>query len=408
MKFINYFFAAALCAGLVTSCSKNTPENPPAAGEKHLVISLNGLQSKAADPAEVLATDPNVDNIAIFITNGSDKIVRKVEVAKSTETTSDWVLLTGSGTGGLMIPNVGTDISKISIYGNYKAGSDTYVTGEVGDAITIATTAAQQQGSAVLYAGSANVNSFTVDVENVDGTNVSTYSGSVQIAPAVARIQIKSVTFAESGTATVWNKDQTKSATVTWDNLSGDLLGIYLNNFYGSYDGAAVAASLMTNTTATGMIKEGQWLFSTTDAAAYASYNRWNSSTTQYDAYDLDAFNAATDECFAFNFFPGATPYLHLNLANVKVDDPDTDITSSDISVYNPTLLPLAKFANVVEYTSGGDPVTFAAGKIYNMDVEIKPYFTHTDINPVAYHIELSVTIADWTEESIDPGFQQQ
>ena len=68
-------------------------------------------------------------------------------------------------------------------------------------------------------------------------------------------------------------------------------------------------------------------------------------------------------------------------------------------------MLPLSKFANVVNYTTASGNVTFEAGKIYNVNIEIKPQFMHTDLNPVAYNI--TITIADWQEENIDPEFQQ-
>ncbi len=70
-------------------------------------------------------------------------------------------------------------------------------------------------------------------------------------------------------------------------------------------------------------------------------------------------------------------------------------------------MLPLSKFANVVNYTTASGNVTFEAGKIYNVNIEIKPQFMHTDLNPVAYNITLTITIADWQEENIDPEFQQ-
>lgn len=60
-----------------------------------------------------------------------------------------------------------------------------------------------------------------------------------------------------------------------------------------------------------------------------------------------------------------------------------------------------------MNFTTGGQNVTFEAGKIYNVNVEIKPQFMHTDLNPVAYNITLTITIADWVEENIDPEFQQ-
>ena len=363
-------------------------------------------QTKASDPVGLLSTTADVDNIAIFVTNTAGTILKKVEVDKNLTADSDWDKLT---TAGLLIPNVGTEATDLAVYGNYKKGAETYVTGAVGDKVTVAATFDQQQGSKVLYSGAGALASFDVSVENANDENVYTFTGNVSIKPVMARLQIKQVSFVANGSETVTNNSNGKSALVEWTGLTGELLGVYLNNFYKQYNGAAVAASLMTNTTAFERATEGKWLFgadaSETNEAAFASYNQWN--TSAYTPYDLDEFNTPADpdakKCFAFNFFPGQTPYLHLNLGNVSA----TTITSDDEEAYNPRLLPLSKYANIVNFTTGGQNVTFEAGKIYNVNVEIKPQFMHTDLNPVAYNITLTITIADWVEENINPEFQQ-
>ena len=379
---------------------------PRSNGEKHVVISMGGVQTKASDPVGLLSTTADVDNIAIFVTNTAGTILKKVEVDKNLTADSDWDKLT---TAGLLIPNVGTEATDLAVYGNYKKGAETYVTGAVGDKVTVTATFDQQQGSKVLYSGAGALSSFDVSVENANDENVYTFTGNVSIKPVMARLQIKQVSFVANGSETVTNNSNGKSALVEWTGLTGELLGVYLNNFYKQYNGAAVAASLMTNTTAFERATEGKWLFgadaSETNEAAFASYNQWN--TSAYTPYDLDEFNTPADpdakKCFAFNFFPGQTPYLHLNLGNVSA----TTITSDDEEAYNPRLLPLSKYANIVNFTTGGQNVTFEAGKIYNVNVEIKPQFMHTDLNPVAYNITLTITIADWVEENIDPEFQQ-
>ena len=364
MKTFKYLSVACLSLGILASCSKDANQGPaPSNGEKHVVISMGGVQTKASDPVGLLSTTADVDNIAIFVTNTAGTILKKVEVDKNLTADSDWDKLT---TAGLLIPNVGTEAT---------------------DALS----------------------SFDVSVENANDENVYTFTGNVSIKPVMARLQIKQVSFVANGSETVTNNSNGKSALVEWTGLTGELLGVYLNNFYKQYNGAAVAASLMTNTTAFERATEGKWLFgadaSETNEAAFASYNQWN--TSAYTPYDLDEFNTPADpdakKCFAFNFFPGQTPYLHLNLGNVSA----TTITSDDEEAYNPRLLPLSKYANIVNFTTGGQNVTFEAGKIYNVNVEIKPQFMHTDLNPVAYNITLTITIADWVEENIDPEFQQ-
>lgn len=407
MKTFKYLSVACLSLGILASCSKDANQGPaPPNGEKHVVISMGDVQTKASDPVGLLSTTADVDNIAIFVTNTAGTILKKVEVDKNLTADSDWDKLT---TAGLLIPNVGTEATDLAVYGNYKKGAETYVTGAVGDKVTVAATFNQQQGSKVLYSGAGALSSFDVSVENANDENVYTFTGNISIKPVMARLQIKQVSFVANGSETVTNNSNGKSALVEWTGLTGELLGVYLNNFYKQYNGAAVAASLMTNTTAFERATEGKWLFgadaSETNEAAFASYNQWN--TSAYTPYDLDEFNTPADpdakKCFAFNFFPGQTPYLHLNLGNVSA----TTITSDDEEAYNPRLLPLSKYANIVNFTTGGQNVTFEAGKIYNVNVEIKPQFMHTDLNPVAYNITLTITIADWVEENIDPEFQQ-
>ena len=260
MKTFNYFFAAFLSLGILASCSKDTDPGGPSApaGEKHVVISMGGVQTKAAGPVDPLLKTADVDNIAIFVTNSAGTILKKVEVDKDLTADSDWDKLTDVG---LLIPNVGTEASDLAVYGNYKKGLETYVTGGVGDKVTVAAAYSQQQGSKVLFAGTGALSAFDVNVENVNDENVYTFTGTVKIEPVMARIQVKKVSFVESGSETVTNTSNGKSALVEWEGLTGDLLGVYFNNFYKQYNGAAVAASLMTNTTAFERATEGKWLF---------------------------------------------------------------------------------------------------------------------------------------------------
>ncbi len=408
MKRLSYLFTAVLSLGLLASCSKETSQDTDAtATGRHVVISMGAMKTRASSPSDILSKTADVDNIVIFVTNPGGKILKKVEVNKDLTGGSDWDKLTDAG---LLISNVGADASDVAIYGNYKKGSETYVTGAVGDAVTVACTFDQQQGSKVLYSGSAALSSFGITVENANQENIYTYTGSVTIKPVMARIQIKTVSFVESGSETVTNNSNGETASIEWTGLDGKLLGVYLNNFYKQFNGSAVTASLMKNTTAFERVKEGKWLFGAdateTDEAAFASYNQWSAGV--YTPYDLAEFNTPANpddkKCFAFNFFPDQVPNLHLNLGDVTA----TTITSDNHNAYNPSLLPLAKFVNIINYTSTGTDVVFEAGKIYNVNIEIEPQFMHTDINPVAYNILLKVVIADWLEEDIDPEFQQR
>ena len=230
MKTFKYLSVACLSLGILASCSKDANQGPaPSNGEKHVVISMGGVQTKASDPVGLLSTTADVDNIAIFVTNTAGTILKKVEVDKNLTADSDWDKLT---TAGLLIPNVGTEATDLAVYGNYKKGAETYVTGAVGDKVTVAATFDQQQGSKVLYSGAGALSSFDVSVENANDENVYTFTGNVSIKPVMARLQIKQVSFVANGSETVTNNSNGKSALVEWTGLTGELLGVYLNNFY--------------------------------------------------------------------------------------------------------------------------------------------------------------------------------
>ncbi len=80
-----------------------------------------------------------------------------------------------------------------------------------------------------------------MNVENVNDENVYTFTGTViTIKSVMARIQVKKVSFVESGSETVTNTSNGKSALVEWEGLTGDLLEFTCNNFYKQYNGAAV------------------------------------------------------------------------------------------------------------------------------------------------------------------------
>lgn len=162
----------------------------------------------------------------------------------------------------------------------------------------------------MLYSGSAALSSFGVTVENANQENIYTYTGSVTIKPVLARIQIKTVSFVESGTETVTNNSNGETATIEWTGLGGKLLGVYFNNFYKQFNGSPVSASLMKNTTAFERVTEGKWLFGAdateTDEAAFASYNQWAAGA--YTPYDLAEFNTPVNpdeqEMLCIQLFP--------------------------------------------------------------------------------------------------------
>lgn len=134
---------------------------------------------------------------------------------------------------------------------------------------------------------------------------------------------------------------------------------------------------------------------SETNEAAFASYN---CGIQVHTRHDLDEFNTRpipTLKVLAFNFFPD-----RLRTCTSTWVISATTITSDDEEAYNPRLLPLSKYANIVNFTTGGQNVTFEAGKSTTSTSRSNRSSLHTDLNPVAYNITLTITIADWVKKT--------
>ena len=223
------------------------------------------------------------------------------------------------------------------------------------------------------------------------------------LTPIIARLQITKVSFLTDG-STPFSREINnvlETATVSWTGFSADLKGIYFNNFYNTYNNPGTFSDLLSNNTFQGNIQLGQWLFTnpSLNAAEFASYSNYTGGA--YQNLPLETAN----KCYAFNFFPGtAMPMIHLDLANLQI----TDIQSTDNAVFNPSLFPSERFANIVKfYKNVNTPMTaadFVAGKLYNMEIVVMPILDN-DLGNIQYNILVKVTIAPWSEETIIPGF---
>lgn len=159
-----------------------------------------GVQTKASDPVGLLSTTADVDNIAIFVTNTAGTILKSGGRQKP------------DGRLGLGQTDHRRSADSQCRDGSHgprrlrqlQKGAETYVTGAVGDKVTVAATFDQQQGSKVLYSGAGALSSFDVSVENANDENVYTH-GNVSIKPVMARLQIKQVSFVANGSETVTN-----------------------------------------------------------------------------------------------------------------------------------------------------------------------------------------------------------
>jgi hypothetical protein len=371
----------------------------------NLLVRLSGVHDTRFSAPGDIVTDQTqeLDGVMILLTDASDNVSEIVGVSKTTEP-DRWTQLTNTAEGGgIKIINVEKSTSKVYVFGNPTL-SNLYATGSVTELAT--NLPAQSNGGEVLYRGvDADLSPVVPEPFDPEQTEGQTYTAEVAIKPIVARMQIKSVTFQPTGTVTITKTiDGTpRSTDVTWSAFTGTLKGVYLNNFYYDYTFADNATTLMHNTFYDGTIQDGQWLFNGTDAASYASYVSYASG-----AYaDLPLDPSATNQCYGFNFFPGAEiPTLHLDLdADITFTNPE----NIDMEVFNPYLTNM-RFANIVKYYKDGNEMTaadFVAGHIYNMDVELKPILD-VDISTVQYNVLVTVTVEPWVEETITPGFDYE
>ncbi|WP_029902067.1 hypothetical protein [Prevotella sp. 10(H)] len=394
MKISKYFLIALASLGLF-ACSNDNETEIVDNGPKSISVTLAGATPKATGPTEIITADTkDVNSVLINLTDASGTVIATKSVTKSTDTDSDWDKLV-TPSKGLKFINVPQAVSKVYVYGN------------PGSAVTnnvVNTTLADQQGSAVLYYGmDDDLTPVVPEPVNPDPTGGNTYTANVSIAPIVARIQIKSVSFKNTGSF-VFTREingANRSANVTWDGFTANLKGIYLNAFYNTYNLPGTLDNLLRNTTFENHIQNGEWLFDTpaTNASEYASYSNYTGGA--YANLPL----APANQAYAFNFFPGTeVPTLHLDLANIDI----TNLQSSDVEVFNPALAGSERFSNIIKYYRNTNEEMTAAdfkpGTLYNMDIEVIPLLDN-DLGNIQYNVLVHVTIEPWAEETIIPGF---
>lgn len=405
----NYFLLAiAISLGLI-ACNKSengVSDIDTDDGDKSLVVKLSGVDTRFSDPGDFLNKDSqDINSFKICLTNSTDNTSTVRTIQKDAVTGSDWDKLVNSGKG-LKIMNINKSTSKVYVYANYATASFGDADQPVKD---MSTTLDKQIGGAVLYTGFDNdLKPIKDEPIDPDPTNGTTYTADVSVSPAVARMQIKSVEFEESGSIEVTKviNGTPKSTTVTWSDFSGKLKGVYFNNFYYKYSFADGAETLMRNITEEGSMENGQWLFNngTFNATSYGCYANYSGGS--YLDLPLNPFS--DKKCYGFNFFPGsAIPTIHLD---VKTTLDPANITSGDWEIFNPTLEGL-RFANIVKYKrANGDVMTaadFKPGMLYSMDVKISPVLD-TDITATQFNVIITVTVEPWGEETLTPGFEHQ
>lgn len=395
---IKQLLLAGVASMLLFSCSDKEDDIAISQNEiKSLSVSLGGIETRASSPSDIIiANAPNVNSVLINLTDASGKIITSKSVTKDAVLNSDWNKLTDPAKG-LKFINIPQSVSKVYVYGN---------PGNAVDNNVINTKLADQQGSGVLYYGMDD-DLTPIQNEPIDPTPTAgkTYTAQITIAPIVARLQITKISFKNAGSFDFTrNIDGTdKKATITWTGFSGNVKGIYMNNFYNTYNLPGTMDNLLLNSTFEKHIQNGMWTFDTNpiiDAASFASYNIYNADGT-YGNLPLDL----AGKCYGFNFFPGtAMPQLHIDLSDLNI----TDFKSSDTEVFNPGLANSVRFANLTKYykevNTEMTAADFKPGTLYNMEIELIPMLDN-DLGNIQYNVLVHVTIAPWNEQTITPGF---
>lgn len=409
MKRKVYYLLAFTALSLMACTNDDELTTVDNATPKTIQLTLSGPTSattKAApsNPTDIIAdqTPGIVTSVDVYITDVSDIILRAARIANPSD---QWTKLIS--TGGLKFINVPGTSSKVYVFGNLGAAS---LAAEGANISTVALTKTldQQQGvGSLLYLGDDQTITPTLpEPTPPDETVGTTFVAHVDLIPIVSRFQITKIAFANTGddqvTKTIGGLPVT--ATVAWTGFSGQVDGIYMNNFYNSNTNR-VPSDLKANVTATSNIVGGTWMFTADDFATIASYSNYASSV--YTPLALPT----TGKCYAFNFFPEGlasttSPKLHLRLSDLSY----TGLTSTDQNVFNPSLVTGTtgpKYLNITGFTTNGTtPVTFAANKLYNLEITIKPYFLQDDITHIQYNVICTVTVQPWSTVTLIPTFE--
>lgn len=414
MKLKKCFLFALATLGLM-ACS-NEDENGPSIDSnspKSIFVSIQGanLDTKAAPgaPGDIVGdnTAGTINAVDLYITDANGVILRALNAANGS---ADWTSLTGDG---LKVINVDASANMVYVFGNL--GGTLAAEGVNISTVDLTKTLDQQQGTAnLLYLGLDNdLTPVVPEPTPPDETVGSTYTANVELTPIVSRFQITKIEFLTTGSDLVSKVEGgvTKTATVAWTGFTGDVIGIYMDQFNFS-NLNRTPSILKVNTTSVGTIQNGQWLFdaAVNDYSAIAGYNKYTAPT--YAALPLPQ---ATNQCYAFNFFPenlGAAtlPKIYFQVTNMH----KTTLTSTDENVFNPALVAqtptTVEFVNVLSFRKDATtPMTaadFQANKLYNLEISIKPYYLQDDIHHVQYNVLCTETVKPWTVQNLLPDFE--
>ena len=332
---------------------------------------------------------------------------------------------------------------------------------------SVAQAAIPYLGADYSLATAGDVSELPTVPEGESSTASQTLQADITIRPVISRLQMKKIGVAQNGSLELTEKQlgvgesKTVKYKVEWTGFNPTLVGIYMSNFYKN---AVIDGNNFTSaeTFATpgneGAIANGAWGGLEAEYNKIAAYHNYDASykalfntalnNTSADGNNFYFYDNAKDgnKVIPFNFFvpyditsdktdgtevmSGAlTPAFHLQFTNtsgptissVQIDDGSgsgyVDVTDDDIELQIksqftfPTTADGTAFANIVKFYDGTTTadVEIQPAKIYNMsDVLVTPFnITGTTKYSSQKNVVVKVTVVNFTETDVDPGFDK-
>lgn len=370
----------AMCAfaATFTACSNENNEVPNVdqKDSKSVFMKLElPAVTKAVGPAVTGAAQ--VNNLSIYFHDGTN-IVKFVSVTSST-TPSLAALTTGA-----QIADVPATATQVTIYANVPAAVGLPIAG------TLASVKAKEVDmvsqnvitNVVLKSADENLTTFSGGTPPVWATGIQNNDkyASVEIAPAVARVEIEGI-----------QTSSTKIATFT-------LKGIYLNNFSEKFSLAGTSSALVNYGATAAAYAQGQGLYTPANSGIL-----YDEMTTAASGSPL-AVEAGASNFWTYQVAPNAGTTANSQLQIVfKMDNVTATALSGITFPAGDLFLTVRGFKDAVTDAL----LTIEPGKIYTIS-KSNFDFNETHLNPIpntnAVGVWLKVTVKNWVVVPVKPN----
>lgn len=323
-------------------------------------------------------------------------------------------------------------------------------------------------GADYSLATAGDVSELPTVPEGESSTASQTLQADITIRPVISRLQMKKIGVIKNGSLRLTEKqlglgESETEYKVEWTDFNPTLVGIYMSNFYkdAAIDGNNFTSAVTFATPGNeGAIANGAWGGLEAEYNKIAAYHNYDASykalfntalnNTSADGNNFYFYDNTKDgegnKVIPFNFFvpyditsaeteggevmSGAlTPAFHLQFTNTSGptissvqkwnygtsswdDVIDEDLKLQIKSQFTfPTTADGTAFANIVKFYDGTTTadVEIQPAKIYNMsDVLVTPFnITGTTKYSSQKNVVVKVTVVNFTETEVDPGFDK-